>query len=73
LREYIRSERRVELAMEGFRYFDLKRWKIAVAKLNGVATVGTQPMLFLQKNYYLPLQQSELDRNPKLVQNPDYK
>lgn len=73
LREYIRNERRVELALEGLRYFDLKRWKIAESKLNGVSTVGTQPMQFLPKNYYLPLQQSEIDRNPKLVQNPDYK
>lgn len=73
LREYIRNERRVELAMEGLRYFDLKRWKIAVSKLNGMSTVGTQAMQFLQKNYYLPFQQNEIDRNPKLVQNPDYK
>ncbi|SHG89361.1 Starch-binding associating with outer membrane [Flavobacterium fluvii] len=73
LREYIRNERRVELAMEGLRYFDLKRWKIAVAKLDGMSTVGSQPMQFLEKNYYLPLQQNELDRNTKLEQNPDYK
>ncbi|WP_308993321.1 RagB/SusD family nutrient uptake outer membrane protein [Mariniflexile litorale] len=73
LREYIRNERRVELAMEGLRYFDLKRWKIAEAKLNGVSTVGTQPMQFLPKHYYLPLAQSEIDRNPKLEQNLDYK
>lgn len=72
LRQYIRDERRVELAMEGLRYFDLKRWKIAEAKLNGVKTVGAQPMLFLPKNYYLPLPQSEIDRNPKMVQNKDY-
>ncbi|MDO8927913.1 MAG: RagB/SusD family nutrient uptake outer membrane protein, partial [Bacteroidota bacterium] len=65
-------ERRVELALEGFRYFDLKRWKIAEAKLNGKATVGTVPMVFLPKNYYLPIQQSELDRNPKLIQTSGY-
>ena len=72
LREYIRNERRIELAMEGLRYFDLKRWRIAEEKLHGKPTVGSQPMQFLPKNYYLPLQQSELDRNPNLVQNPNY-
>lgn len=29
LREIIRRERKVELANEGFRYFDIRRWKIA--------------------------------------------
>lgn len=29
LREIIRRERKVELASEGFRYFDIRRWKIA--------------------------------------------
>jgi len=72
LRDYIRNERRVKLAMEGLRYFDLKRWNIAETKLNGKPTVGTSPMVFLPKHYYLPLPQSELDKNPNLVQNPDY-
>ena len=72
LRQYIRDERRVELAMEGLRYFDLKRWKIAEAKLHGKATVGAQPMQFLAKNYYLPIPQGEIDRNPNLIQNSDY-
>lgn len=73
LRDYIRNERRVELAMEGLRYFDLKRWKTAEARLNGMKTVGNAPMVFTSKNYYLPLPQSEIDKNPKLVQNQDYK
>jgi len=29
LRETIRSERRIELAFEGHRYFDVRRWKVA--------------------------------------------
>ena len=29
LRELIRNERRVELALEGQRYMDIRRWKIA--------------------------------------------
>ena len=35
MREKIRSERRVELAFEGKRYFDLVRWKTAEKALNG--------------------------------------
>ncbi|MBS1751580.1 MAG: RagB/SusD family nutrient uptake outer membrane protein [Bacteroidetes bacterium] len=36
MRQLIRRERRVELAMEGKRYFDLLRWKIAEVNLNHV-------------------------------------
>jgi starch-binding outer membrane protein, SusD/RagB family len=37
LREEIRNERRVELAMEGLRIFDIRRWRIAEEVLNGWA------------------------------------
>lgn len=36
MREIIRRERRIELAMENKRYFDLMRWKIAEVNLNHV-------------------------------------
>ncbi len=36
MRQYIRRERRVELAFEGKRYYDLLRWKIAETNLNHV-------------------------------------
>jgi starch-binding outer membrane protein, SusD/RagB family len=35
MRELIRRERRVELAMEGLRYFDLQRWRTAEVAMNG--------------------------------------
>ncbi len=35
LREIIRRERRVELAFEGLRWFDIKRWDIGATALNG--------------------------------------
>ena len=35
MRDRIRHERRVEFAMEGLRYFDLRRWGTATQKLNG--------------------------------------
>ena len=38
LREAIRKERRVELAFEGLRYFDVLRWGIAAEVLNHTFT-----------------------------------
>jgi hypothetical protein len=38
LRELIRNERRVELAGEGLRYFDIIRWRIAETVLNKTVT-----------------------------------
>jgi hypothetical protein len=37
-REAVRAERRLELAMEGQRLFDLRRWGIAATELNGYLT-----------------------------------
>ncbi|MEO8563973.1 MAG: RagB/SusD family nutrient uptake outer membrane protein [bacterium] len=34
-RDAVRAERRLELAMEGQRFFDLRRWDIAVTTING--------------------------------------
>ncbi|HCC50914.1 MAG TPA: RagB/SusD family nutrient uptake outer membrane protein, partial [Porphyromonadaceae bacterium] len=38
LRIAVRKERRVELAFEGFRYFDVLRWNIAMEELNHTFT-----------------------------------
>ncbi|TDH27491.1 RagB/SusD family nutrient uptake outer membrane protein [Segetibacter sp. 3557_3] len=72
LRDYIRHERRVEFAFEGQRYNDLKRWNIAHIKLPTLKTPSAAPLVFGTQNYLLPFQQSELDNNPALVQNPGY-
>jgi hypothetical protein len=72
LRELIRRERRVELALEGQRYFDLKRWNIAHIKLPTINHPSGSPLVFQTKHYQLPFPQSELDNNPALVQNDDY-
>lgn len=76
MREKIRHERRIELAFEGQRYFDLKRWRI----IERVMKDFNEPFLSLYKpvfepRFYLwPLPQSEIDKNNKvLVQNPNYK
>jgi hypothetical protein len=72
LRDYIRHERRIEFALEGQRYNDLKRWNIAHIKLPTLVTPANVPLKFETKNYVLPFQQSELDNNPQLVQNDNY-
>lgn len=72
MRDKIRHERRIELAFEGQRYFDLKRWRIAEEVLNNV-TDGVIPYHFESKFYQWPLPQSEIDKSQgELVQNPNY-
>lgn len=65
LRQAIRHERRVELALEPDRFYDLVRWGIAEQVLG--------PLGYTTRNKYLPLPQSQVDAsNGVLVQNPDY-
>ncbi len=60
LREKIRQERRIELALEFERYFDLVRWDIAKDKVTGFV-VG--------KHELFPIPQTEIDKsNGKLHQ-----
>jgi hypothetical protein len=42
MRAQVRHERRVELAFEGLRWYDLKRWKTAESKMNGYV-YGVRP------------------------------
>ena len=58
----VAHERRVELAMEGHRYWDLVRTNKAVDKLGANG--------YKDNKKYLPLPQKELALNPNLVQNP---
>jgi hypothetical protein len=72
----IRFERRLELAMEGMRFFDLQRWDngtgtVMAPILNAYATVEkSRPSIFAvnpgatftaQKNEYYPIPQQQLD------------
>ncbi len=61
LLDAILNERRLELAFEGFRFFDLRRFGKAEAKLQVEAS-----------RLLLPIPQAELDVNPSLQQNPGY-
>ncbi|MCX6219652.1 MAG: RagB/SusD family nutrient uptake outer membrane protein [Bacteroidia bacterium] len=72
VRDYIRHEREVELGVEGVRYYDLKRWKIADTFLPTIKDADGNFLVFTQKQYLWPFPQSDLDANPQLVQNPGY-
>jgi len=69
----IKAERRLELAGEGHRFFDLVRWGDAAAKLGAKLQIGgvTSPGFQTNKNEIFPIPFSEL-QGTKLVQNPGY-
>jgi hypothetical protein len=87
MREIVRHERLVELAFEGLRYFDIRRWKIAESVMPGkvlgmtyaddngdLQTVEVTGWVnaFDTRNYLWPIPQKELDLNPMLTQNPNW-
>ncbi len=86
LQTIIRNERRSELALEGLRIFDLRRWKTAETVLNGYphgAQYGDAATdngyIRLDKRSFNPTRdylwavpQSEKDLNPNLGQNEGY-
>ena len=88
LRDIIHTERSIELSFEGKRYFDVLRWKEGnrhfTSPMKGWNTTGVDPEQFyipmtLQtrawqtpRDYLMPLPLAELNKNPKLVQNPGW-
>jgi len=88
MREAIRHERRVELAYEEHRFYDVRRWKIAMQTENEPAygititkdgnnlTYAKTVSLvrkFEEKHYWLPIPRPEiLSSNNQLEQNPFY-
>ena len=85
LRDIVRLERRVELALEGLRLFDLRRWQTAETTMNGrvygldyvengeLKTISPDARRFVAPRDYLwPIPQRERDLNPNLEQNQGY-
>ncbi|MDR1454267.1 MAG: RagB/SusD family nutrient uptake outer membrane protein [Tannerella sp.] len=73
MRERIRNERRVELALEGIRWGDILRWRTAETYLPTIVDPGGVRRSFdPAKHYLLPFPQSEIDVNDQLEQNPGY-
>jgi len=74
----IQYERRLELAMEGQRFFDLRRWRTADAEINGYITVERTRIPYLAGVTYTardslyPIPSIQIDLAPALVQNPGW-
>ncbi|WP_144281031.1 RagB/SusD family nutrient uptake outer membrane protein [Chryseobacterium echinoideorum] len=69
-REKVLHERRMELAFEGQRWFDLIRVNNGQYGLNFLHSIGKTNAT--TKHLLLPVPQIERDRNPNLTQNPGY-
>lgn len=88
LRDFIRNERRIELAFEDHRYYDVRRWKIidqlpkfirgCTITKNANGTFSYDPnrvaetKVFESKHYFYPIPQTEVNRNPNMKQNPNW-
>ncbi|MCK3685432.1 RagB/SusD family nutrient uptake outer membrane protein [Maribellus sp. YY47] len=86
MRAIIKQERLIELAFEGQRFWDLRRWKDAEKYMNqpiqgwnisgagaafyNVTTIFTPSYSF--KDYLWPIREDEIIKNPNLVQNPGW-
>jgi len=81
----IRAERRVELAFEGHRWFDVRRWKIVedmMGDMHGMdinsdgnqfyRRVVVSTHQWKKAYYWWPITQYEMDRSHKMVQNPGW-
>lgn len=88
MREIIHQERLIEMAFEGSRYWDIRRWKKATETFNQPITGWSvfQPTteeyyrvrtIFSQnfiapRDYLWPIRTYDLTVNPRLVQNPGW-
>lgn len=71
--ERIKQERAVELAGEGHRYHDLRRWKLllTLADKNEYSFTGTRlfTRVVSERDYLWPIPSTEIEKNNKLTQN----
>lgn len=83
MRKLIRHERQVELAFEGQRLFDIRRWKTAEVLLNepakgaidpatGKAVIIEQRKFNPARDYVWPIPLAEINANPNMKQNPNW-
>ena len=72
-REQIKHERLLEMAGEGWRYFDLVRWGEFANNLDVLKERDADFDNFVQdKHEWYPIPQADIDNNPNLTQNPGY-
>jgi hypothetical protein len=87
MRDIIRKERRIELAYEGHRFFDVRRWMIAeqtenlqmhglevdrAGTLTSYKLFNVRKHNFTKSMYLWPLPLQEIAKSPELLQNPLY-
>lgn len=73
LRSLILEERRLELAFEFKRWYDIKRRNMGDEVFKGPNSLEPHPSFDASRDYLFPLPQDELDRNENLMpQNPGY-
>ncbi|MDO4165330.1 MAG: RagB/SusD family nutrient uptake outer membrane protein [Bacteroides sp.] len=88
LMELYRNERKIELAYEQHRYFDIRRWMIApdvIKNAQGVdirypygsdqpnySIIEVQERAWNDKAYLMPVYLDEMNKNNLLIQNPGY-
>lgn len=86
MRTLIWQERRVELAFESLRWFDIRRWKIAeqvMGDMHGMditksddsfykRVVVSSHLFRARTSYWFPISQVDLDRSNLVVQNPGW-
>ena len=88
MRDLIRNERMVELAFEGHRLFDCRRWRIAEEVFPGkvyglvykneqgewetITIEGFVKVFDPEKHYLWPIPQKEIDLNKNFEQNPNW-
>ncbi|MGX5691378.1 RagB/SusD family nutrient uptake outer membrane protein [Arcticibacter tournemirensis] len=88
MRERIKRERRIELCFEGYRFYDVRRWKEGETYFNKPVTgmqivknadntfsyqrFTVENRVFQAKNYWFPFSINDINRQPALTQNPGY-
>lgn len=88
LMDHYRNERKIELAYEQHRYFDIRRWMIApevIQPAQGIdirypygsqdpvySVIEVQERKWNNKAYFLPIYLDEINKNDLLIQNPGY-
>jgi len=87
LREIIQQERMIEMSFEGLRFWDMRRWKLAVDLMNKPIkgwNVLQEDLLdyykvkdlfypsFSERDYLWPVAENEIINNPTLIQNPGW-
>jgi hypothetical protein len=87
MRDFIRNERRIELAFEGHRFFDVRRWMIA-EQTDNVDAMGMEVIrdgddvtyrpyvvrkrVLRKAMYFWPIPYTETAKSVELLQNPYY-